>query len=360
MSRTMLTPLLALAMALPLTAQAATYVVQELPGRVFSPADLTIATGDTVMWRNDDTMDHTSTSGSGGVPDGLWDSGNMAPGDTFSFTFTSAGMFDYYCEYHSNMIGRITVIDATATVQQLPGRVFSPVNLTVILGDTVLWVNADTMAHTTTSGTSGTPDGLFDSGDMPPGAGFAHTFTSEGVFDYYCDYHSGMTGRITVVAAAAATVQQLPGRIFQPATVTINVGQTVLWVNDDTMAHTTTSGTPGSPDGLFDSGDMPPGATFAYTFSTAGTFPYYCDYHSAMTGQVIVNTIGPGGALVVASKSGNDVVIQWTGGSPSTFVLRGQSLDPSDLAPLPGPVTSPFRDLNAILPPPLFYVYQVQ
>jgi plastocyanin len=58
----------------------------------------------------------------------------------------------------------------------------------------------------------------------------------------------------------------------------------VKWTNNDAIAHTVTSNT-----GAFDSGNMAAGATYSYTFSTAGTYNYHCTYHSGMTGTVMVN-----------------------------------------------------------------------
>lgn len=80
---------------------------------LFSPEDLTIEVGDTVTWTNLDSFSHTATSTSGPAS---FDSGNLATGDTFSFTFDTAGTYEYFCEIHPNMIGSITVTAAAATV----------------------------------------------------------------------------------------------------------------------------------------------------------------------------------------------------------------------------------------------------
>lgn len=76
---------------------------------------------------------------------------------------------------------------------------------------------------------------------------------------------------------------------FNPATITVNVGTTIKWTNKDNVTHTVTSGTPGSPDGIFDSGNLSNGGTFSFTFNTKGTFQYYCKPHqSSMRGTVVV------------------------------------------------------------------------
>jgi len=70
---------------------------------------------------------------------------------------------------------------------------------------------------------------------------------------------------------------------FSPALLTIGVGSTVIWKNTSPVAHTVTS-----DDGTFDSGDLPAGGTFRFTFKTAGSFHYTCTYHPWMTGTITV------------------------------------------------------------------------
>ena len=82
-----------------------------MPGNAFSPDTLTIAVGDTVTWNNTDQAPHTVTSGAGGQQDGLFDSGNMNSGASFTYVFTQAGSYSYYCIYHyfAGMYGMIIV-----------------------------------------------------------------------------------------------------------------------------------------------------------------------------------------------------------------------------------------------------------
>jgi plastocyanin len=70
----------------------------------FSPATITIKVGSTVTWTNKDGTTHTVTSNSG-----VFDSGNLAPNATFSYTFNSAGSFSYHCSIHTYMTGTIVV-----------------------------------------------------------------------------------------------------------------------------------------------------------------------------------------------------------------------------------------------------------
>jgi len=75
-----------------------------MKGMVFSSTSLQIKTGTTVMWMNDDNTTHTVTA-----DDGTFDSGDIAPGGSFSHTFAATGTFAYHCKLHSNMTGVIVV-----------------------------------------------------------------------------------------------------------------------------------------------------------------------------------------------------------------------------------------------------------
>ncbi len=70
---------------------------------------------------------------------------------------------------------------------------------------------------------------------------------------------------------------------FGPQTVTVPVGATVTWTNRDDIPHTSVS-----TDGVFKSKVMDTDEKFSYTFTKAGTYPYYCSIHPKMTGQVVV------------------------------------------------------------------------
>jgi len=75
---------------------------------------------------------------------------------------------------------------------------FNPEDLTINVEDTVTWTNNDGMGHTATS-TEGPTS--FDSGNIDAGATWSFTFTEAGTYNYKCDYHSSMTGSITVVGS---------------------------------------------------------------------------------------------------------------------------------------------------------------
>lgn len=91
---------------------------------------------------------------------------------------------------------------------------------------------------------------------------------------------TGGTGGTSGPAAKAVSVS-MKNTAFNPADITVAVGGTVMFTNDDAAEHTVTG------DG-WDSGTMAAGATFAHTFDTAGTFPIRCTIHPSMTGTVNV------------------------------------------------------------------------
>lgn len=82
-----------------------------MDGFEFTPQELTIAVGDTVQWTNtaDDEW-HSATHVPVAGKDQLFDSPELFAGDPpFSFTFDTAGRYDYFCRNHPHMTGTITV-----------------------------------------------------------------------------------------------------------------------------------------------------------------------------------------------------------------------------------------------------------
>jgi plastocyanin len=102
------------------------------------------------------------------------------------------------------VVGALTLatsdgLEAGGTAVSAVDLAFQPASVEIAEGGTVSWSNAGRLDHTVTAA-----DGSFDSGILPPGAGFAHTFASAGSYAYTCTIHPQMTGTVTVVAAAPA------------------------------------------------------------------------------------------------------------------------------------------------------------
>ena len=77
----------------------------------YIPSELTVSSGTTVIWENNDNAAHLATSGTpDGGPDGVFDSGMIMAGATFEHEFSDKGEFPYYCIVHPWMVATVTVV----------------------------------------------------------------------------------------------------------------------------------------------------------------------------------------------------------------------------------------------------------
>jgi len=112
---------------------------------------------------------------------------------------------------------------------------------------------------------------------------------------------------VTVTNAAGSSTpgcEDTADGCFIPSTVTIEVGETVTWENNDTAAHTASGGNP--TDGLtgpWDSSLIMAGGSYSYTADTAGTFDYFCMVHPWMEGTLIVEAAGAAEADAAAAAA---------------------------------------------------------
>ena len=116
-----------------------------------------------------------------------------------------------------------------------------------------------------------------------------------GTFGAGADDGEGNDGDTAAVEVSIAKDSFLPENAensYDPMDLTVSVGTTVRWTNNDSVAHTVTSGTSdgtiGTSDGIFDSSFMNSGDTFEYTFTEPGTYTYFCRPHPWMRGTVTV------------------------------------------------------------------------
>lgn len=107
---------------------------------------------------------------------------------------------------------------------------FSPVTVTINIGDSVRWTNSDAATHTATSNT-----GAFSSTLAPSGGTFTFPFTSAGTFAYHCAIHPSMTGSVIVRSAATAPPTPPP---TEPPTVAPTARPTVAPTPQPTVAPT--------------------------------------------------------------------------------------------------------------------------
>lgn len=102
---------------------------------------------------------------------------------------------------------------------------------------------------------------------------------------------------LPTVSYSAIVDVGMSGFSFFPQTVTINVGDTVRWINNDfgyfEVLHTTTSGTNCTPDGKWDSGLLPGAQSYSVTFDTPGSYPYYCASHCTLYRMVGTVAVSP-------------------------------------------------------------------
>lgn len=193
----------------------------------FQPPSLTIATGGTINWSNDDGEAHTVTS-----TDQAFDSGILSAGAGFEQTFTESGSFPYFCLIHPEMRGTITVSDPVPVPASDVPIVEAPASEAPVAEE---------------------PDVLAASPDV-----------------------------VSASPDVASTISVVD-RSFQPSAVEVVAGDTVSWSNDDSEGHTVTA-----VDGSFNSGVLTVGDEFYASFGTAGTFDYFCAIHPEMTGAVTV------------------------------------------------------------------------
>ncbi len=119
--------------------------------------------------------------------------------------------------------------------------------------------------------------------------------------------------RVFARAAAPGSVT-IADFSFGPATVTVDVGDSVTWTNRDDVVHTAT----GSSGG-FDTGDIEPGSSGGATFDQAGSFSYICKPHPFMKGTVVVRAASTGGGGDDGATTGST----GTGGSLGSDSVGG-------------------------------------
>src|SRR5207245_11137812 len=139
------------------------------------------------------------------------------------------------------------------------------------------------------------------------------------------------TSTLPAVSGGANSVA-IVGYAFSPNTLSVPLGATVTWTNQDADAHTATSDT----GGVFDSGHLAQGQSYPHTFNPVGSFTYKCTYHANMHGTIVV-----GGAATPTLSPTPALTLTLTPPAPAPPVAGGA------LAPSSGPVPS----LNYVQPP---------
>src|SRR5215203_4331815 len=127
------------------------------------------------------------------------------------------------------------------------------------------------------------------------GGGYATNATMTGAGNATNATATGASGANTGTSVSIASgSSSLTDTAYQPNPIQVSVGNTVTWTNNDSQPHTVTSGSNGQPDNKFNSSPnfsplLNPGQTFSFTFTQAGTYPYFCMLHPNMVGTVSVS-----------------------------------------------------------------------
>ena len=164
-------------------------------------------------------------------------------------------------------------------------------------GYVVEWTNDDAVIHTVT--TTEDIGETFDSSLMDAGAIYSlDTSTLEiGEYDYFCLVHPWMESVLvieeppdtaTVVMPLGSGILQDGQIYYDPEDITVPVGTTIVWDNQDDVAHTVSAGTVDNIGGIFDSGLFNAGETYEFTFTEPGMHDYFCLVHPWMVGTVTV------------------------------------------------------------------------
>ncbi|MFI9811204.1 cupredoxin domain-containing protein [Saccharothrix variisporea] len=133
-------------------ATAATFTVS-MQNLQYNPPTLNVQVGDTVRWTNNETNGVTHSVTGGPL------SADVNPGESFSFTFTSAGTVNYRCRFHPDMLGSVVVNGTNPTTTTTPTSTTGPTTTTTV-PTTTTTTSPPAPGPTTTTGSGGTPIGV--------------------------------------------------------------------------------------------------------------------------------------------------------------------------------------------------------
>jgi len=266
---------------------------------------------------------------------------------------------------------------ATHTVEMTDELQFVPDRIEVAPGDTVVFENRGSIGHSVTAYEDSLPEGAgywasggfgseqaardayefggrIDVGNVQGGESWSHTFETEGTHEYFCIPHEagGMVGEVVVTQDPSATtpdggatatpagngtvtpagngtaspgesggggethtVEMTDGLMYDPDSLTVAPGDTVVWENVGDQGHSVTAYEDSIPDaaeywasggfdseqaardayspsgGIEDAGNVPGGESWSRTFDTEGTHEYFCIPHegAGMVGEIEVD-----------------------------------------------------------------------
>ncbi len=172
----------------------------------FLPTAVTITAGDTITWEWA-AGSHTVTSGESSDPEDnpgeLFDLVLDEQNPTFSYEFTDAGIYSFFCRNHETGLVGTIVVEPFSVDVGVVNNAFTPQNVEIFAGDQVEWFWIEGI-HTITSGASSDPmddpGALFDEPNTQAQPVFIHQFNEAGFSPYFCRPHEvfDMTGTVLV------------------------------------------------------------------------------------------------------------------------------------------------------------------
>ena len=123
----------------------------------------------------------------------------------------------------------------------------------------------------------------------------------------FADHH--MQTVTNAIGSSTPGCEETADGCFIPSPVTIPMGGTITWDNNDNAAHTATGGSATEgPSGVFDSSLIMAGSSFSHTFEDAGSYDYFCMVHPWMSGLVIVEDTAAEAAAMTVRDPAVDLV----------------------------------------------------
>jgi plastocyanin len=304
-------------------------------GSGLSDREVRVEAGAIVRFVNRDDERHRMRSRSG---ERGFDTGDLEPGESGQVRLSAAGTYTYLDDrerddtrYHGTIVvgpsspNAAAAAPASSATVTIGDRAFLPASTTIEVGGTVTFRNEDGDEHTATS----LGGGGIDSGTLASGDTYEKTINEAGSYDFLCMFHSDMRATIEVVGGAQAEPKRptpTPGSTssstptptptptsvtapnteaidivdfaFEPPSVELPEGTTILWTNNGVAPHAVSA-----TDGSFDSGTFDSGASFEHTFTTPGTYAYLCRVHPEMTGTIEIVASEPGPVAPAAAST---------------------------------------------------------
>jgi plastocyanin len=236
----------------------------------FSPQVLTVAQGDTVTWTNRDTASHKVVA-----DNGVFTSPTIAPGQSWSFTFTKADFYAYRDAMNEAHRGTVSV-NAHGGVTIAPGG-FRPAAVAVAQDEAVTWTNRDTRDRQVVA-----DNGSFVSPVLKPGQTYSHTFDTPGSVSYHDGLHPTQKGRVDVAAGPPVFIT------MRASSATLISGASLL------LSGTVSTGRAGDTVNIIVQPFGFPERVMTVTTGTGGSFSVRVSPHIGTTYRAQLKTVSTG------------------------------------------------------------------